>query len=326
MPEVYFSKEIDNVLEELDFSKLGKKVAIKVHFGEDGCTTFINPELVKKVYDKVESLGKEATLVECNVLYQGSRTNKKEHIETAKKHGFGDMKIDILDGDLGEESTQINGCKIGKGIEKYDSLISLSHFKGHVMAGFGGAIKNIGMGLGSRGGKLDMHSKISPSVNDSLCVGCGKCVENCNAKAIEIINGKAHINREKCIGCAMCIAVCPEGAIKVPWHGGSVKRLQEKMSEYTKAVLSLFNERVLFINVLQNITKDCDCLGIEQNPVVEDIGIVGGEDIVSVEKASLDLADKYGFENVQKNIDKNYQIEFAIKLGLGNKEYNLVKI
>ena len=236
------------------------------------------------------------------------------------------MKIDILDGELGEETIEVQGCKIGKGIKRYDSLIALSHFKGHIMAGFGGAIKNIGMGLGSRAGKLDMHSEINPSINDFLCIGCKKCAENCDVRAIEIIEGKAQIDREKCVGCAMCIAVCPQGAVSIPWHGGTSKRLQDKMSEYTKAILSLFNEKVLFINVLQDITKNCDCMGREQEPIIEDIGIIAGDDIVAVEKTSLDLANKYGFENVQKSVDKENQIKSALKLGLGKTNYEIIKI
>jgi hypothetical protein len=326
MPKVYFSKQIQKIIDKLAFSKLGNKVAIKVHFGERGCKTYINPEIVRKVYNKVKSLGKQPSLVECNVLYRGSRTEKTEHIKTAKEHGFTDMEIDILDGTLGEEFVEIKGCKIGKSIEKYDSLIVLSHFKGHGMAGFGGAIKNIGMGLGSRGGKLDMHSKIKPSVCDSLCIGCGKCKEGCDFNAIDIINGKAHIDRKKCVGCAMCIGVCPQKAVKIPWHGGSSERLQEKTAQYAEAVLSLFKGKALFVNVLENITKECDCMGRKQKPVIDDIGILAGNDVVAVEKASLDLADKSGFEKVNSEIDKQHQISSAIDAGLGVGDYEVIKL
>ena len=188
MTPVLFAKNIEKILENIDYSKLGKNVAIKVHFGEIGCDTYMSPELVKKVYKKIESLNKKATLVECNVLYKGSRTNRTDHIKTALTHGFTDMNIDILDGEKGEEFVEINGCKIGAGIKKYDSLLVISHFKGHVGTGFGAAIKNVGMGLGSRAGKLHMHSQVKPIIAKDNCTGCGLCVKCCNAKAIEIID------------------------------------------------------------------------------------------------------------------------------------------
>lgn len=324
MAKVFFCKDIDGVL-KADFSRLGKKVAIKVHFGERGCTTFLNPVIVRKVFDKIKSLGKDATLVECNVLYKGSRTNATDHIKTAREHGF-DMPIDILDGECGDEFVDVKGCKIGKGISKYDSLVVVSHFKGHMMAGFGGAIKNVGMGLGSRAGKLFMHSTLKPFISEK-CTGCGTCVRNCNANAIEIINGKARIDSVKCEGCAMCIAVCEYGAASVPWQGGTSERLQKNIADYTSAVLSLFPGKVFFVNVLEKITEECDCMGTAQTPVMDDVGIVFSDDIVAVDKASLDLANKYsgGQFNKINAIDKDKQIEFAEGLGLGSSKYELVE-
>jgi uncharacterized Fe-S center protein len=328
MSKVYFAKEIEKILETADFSKLGEKVAIKVHFGERGCVTYINPALVRKVCAKVESLGKKATLVECNVLYKGSRTNRTNHLATAKEHGFSDMDMDILDGEDGSEYVEINGCKIGQGIEKYDSLIVLSHFKGHQAAGFGGAIKNLGMGLGSRAGKLHMHSQVMPSINAQKCIGCGVCAANCNAGAITISDGVAVINKEKCEGCAMCIAVCPNGAVAVPWGGATNEYLQEKIAEYAGAILDRFPGKAVFINVLQNITPQCDCMGAAQEPMMEDIGIIYSEDIVAADQAGLDLANRFsdGLFNRINVVDKNKQIELAEKLGLGKADYELVEL
>jgi len=326
MKEAYFSKDIDKILDSMDYSKLGKKVAIKVHFGERGCTTYMNPEIAKKLCDKLKKLGKEPTLVECNVLYKGSRTNSTEHIKTAKEHGFNFCSIDILDGEDGSEFVEINNCKIGKGIKKYDSLIVLSHFKGHALAGFGGAIKNLGMGLGSRSGKLHMHSSVSPHVS-IRCVGCGTCVKHCDVKAISMINGKAKIDKKKCIGCAMCIAVCPYGQVKISWISQTPKTLQKKIAEYSKAVLTLF-PNLIFINVLQNITKDCDCASHPQKPIMEDVGFVYSNDIVAVDKASLDLANanSKGKFNRINIMNKNNQISEGEKIKLGEKEYKLTEI
>ncbi|MFA5748395.1 MAG: DUF362 domain-containing protein [Candidatus Absconditabacterales bacterium] len=325
MSKVYFSKNIATILKQVDLSKLGNKVGIKVHFGEKGCTTFLNPKIVKAVYDKVTASGREAALIECNVLYKGSRTDATSHLQTAREHGF-DLPIDILDGEHGEEYLNLNGCKIGKGIEKYDSLIILSHVKGHQSAGYGGAIKNIAMGLGSRAGKLDMHSNLRPSIS-SHCIGCGICAKNCNAQAISFKDNKAIIDKEKCEGCAMCIAVCPNNAVKIPWGGRTNEDLQKRMAEYTKEILE-FRPKSIFINVLENITSYCDCLGEEQTPMMANIGILYSDNILPIEKASLDLLAKHSDGDFLKinDIDKYRQIELAQEQGLGESDYELIEI
>lgn len=326
MNKVYLSSDIEKIIEKIDYSKMGDNVAIKVHFGEEGCETYINPELVRKVYQKIENLGKKATLIECNVLYRGSRTNSTDHLATAKSHGFTDMKIDILDGEMGDEFMEIDGCKIGRGIEKYDSMIVLSHFKGHEATGFGGAIKNVGMGLGSRAGKLDMHASVLPVVSEK-CIGCGKCATHCNAIAIDMIDGRAVIDEKKCVGCAMCISVCPIGAMEIPWGSRTSAQLQKRIVEYTGAVLKKIPNTIC-INVLQNITKLCDCMDIKQKPIMEDVGILFSENIVSIDRASLDLVNKFSqgkFEKINQ-IDNDQQIKLAEELGLGNGEYELVEM
>jgi len=325
MEEIYFSKEIEKILEKIDYSKFGRTVAIKLHFGEKGCTTYMNPEIVRKVYNKIKSLGKEVCLVECNVLYKGSRTNSTEHIKTAREHGF-DMPIDILDGENGQEFISIKGCKLGKKIKNYDSLIVLTHFKGHMMAGFGGALKNLAMGFASRVGKLDMHSLVKPSISKK-CTGCGVCIKSCNVKAISIVDGKAKIDKEKCEGCAMCIAVCNNGAVSVPWGGRTSEGLQKRIAEYASAVLGLFPNAV-FINVLENITKDCDCIEHVQKPIMKDVGILYSKDAVAIDKASLDLTNKLSNNkfNAINPINKNKQIEFAEDLKIGTSNYKLIDL
>jgi uncharacterized Fe-S center protein len=325
MSKVYFSRDFDRILDKIDFSRLGKRIAVKVHFGENGCNTYLSPELARKVFGRVRDLGKDASLVECNVLYRGSRVNSTIHVKTARSHGF-DMPIDILDGEHGQDSVEMGGCKVGKGLLKYDSLIVLSHFKGHMGAGFGGALKNLGMGLGSRAGKLDMHSSIKPSIGAG-CIGCGICVENCNDRAIEMVHGKAKIDHQKCVGCAMCIAVCSNGSVRIPWSGRTSKDLQKRIAEYSLALLNHFPDAV-FINVLHNITKDCDCMGISQKPLIPDIGILYSNDIVAIEKASLDLVDRHSegrFSGIN-SADNSHQIDVAEKLGLGNKHYTLIEL
>ena len=327
MANVNFSPDIDKIIDNLDYSKLGNNVAIKVHFGEKGCTTYIDPNIAKKLYQKIESLGKKATLVECNVLYKGSRTNRTDHIQTALDHGFTEMNIDILDGEKGDEFIEINGCKLGAGLKKYNSLIVLSHFKGHQAAGFGAAIKNVGMGLGSRAGKLHMHSQVKPYIDQDLCIGCGVCAHNCDADAIKIVNQKAQIDHKKCIGCAMCISVCPHNAASIPWESGTDDYLQKMIAQYTAAVLTLFPQAI-FINVLKNITELCDCCGLDQKLFMDDIGILSSTDIVAIDQAGLDLANQFSNNQFSQinSINKDNQLKFAKDSNLGDSNYQLTKL
>lgn len=324
MNKVYYSKDFDKILNQVDLESLGKKVAIKVHFGERGCNTYMDPELVRKVYDKVVDSGRTAVLVECNVLYKGSRVNSTSHIEVAREHGFTDMDIDILDGEDGSEAVDYDGCKIGKGIEKYDSMLVVSHFKGHMGAGFGGAIKNVGMGLGSRAGKLDMHATTKPIITEDKCIGCGVCAQKCDVDAISIVDGKAKIDEELCIGCAMCISVCPPGAVAVPWEGRTNEELQKRIAEYTEVIIKRY-PKTLYLNLLTNITPHCDCMGMEQEPFMDDIGYTYSDNIVAIDRASLELADKNSdgkFSQINQ-VDKLKQLTFAKESGLGDGKYEL---
>ncbi|MFA5992359.1 MAG: DUF362 domain-containing protein [Candidatus Pacearchaeota archaeon] len=329
MTEVYFSREIDKILEKLDYSKLGENVAIKVHFGEEGCVTYIDPQIVRAVYDKLKDLGKKATLVECNTLYKGERTTSTNHIRLAKSHGFDFAPVDILDGEYGQDYVEINGCKIAKGTKKYDSMVVLTHFKGHMFSGFGGAIKNMGMGLGSRAGKLYMHANMKPSVNSGKCSACGICMNSCNESAISISGVSAKINSEKCVGCAMCIAVCPNDAINIPWGSQTGEELQRKIVDYAEGAIKAFSkDKIVYINVLENITPECDCMETKQEPIMEDVGILMSGDIVAIDKASLDLVRKHSdgkFDKINR-VNKDFQVEYAAKNGLGSKEYELVEL
>lgn len=326
MHKVRFSKNFDKILEQIDLSALGQKVAVKVHFGEKGCRTYMDPRLVKKVYDKIVSSGRAASLVECNVLYKGSRVNSREHIKTAREHGFKNMDIEILDGEDGGEFTDLDGCKIGKGLENYDSMVVISHFKGHMGTGFGGAIKNVGMGLGSRAGKLDMHAVTKPIILEEKCTACGICARNCGVDAITIEGKTAKIDESACVGCAMCIAVCPRGAAEVPWQGRTNEELQKRVAEYAQAVIKHY-PKTLFLNLLTDITADCDCIGVEQKPIMDDVGFTYAGDIAAIDRASLDLANEYSngkFSRINQ-IDMLKQFSSAEESGLGSGAYTLLK-
>ncbi|MHA1212811.1 MAG: DUF362 domain-containing protein, partial [Candidatus Heimdallarchaeota archaeon] len=191
-------------------------VGMKIHFGEKDNDTHVKSSLLRDI----TKYFKKPVFVECNVLYRGNRLRKDDHLKQAAANGFDFIDIDILDGEMGEDYIEIEidtkntqKAKIGRGLKKYDNLVSIAHFKGHIVSGFGGALKNVGMGLGSRGGKLDMHAGVSPKIDEANCTACGSCAEQCPADAIDV-DEFAVINEETCIGCAQCIAVCPEGVIK----------------------------------------------------------------------------------------------------------------
>ncbi len=320
MSNVYFVKNQEDLSKFFDLIKLEGKVGVKTHFGEPGNKTFPNPKIVELFCNKVNG-----TLIETNVLYKSPRTETESHKKVALDHGFDFADIDILEGDF-EVPINLKHFKsafLGKGLENYDSLLFVSHFKGHGLTGFGGSLKNIGMGLASRKGKLQLHSGSKPSANDS-CTACGICKNECPVNAISI-NGKALVSKD-CIGCAKCIAVCPIGAMNVTDWGAS-KEVQEKIVEYCKGVLK--NKKSFFINLVVDVTENCDCLGKEMKPVINDIGFLASSDPVALDKACYDLC----IEKAKKNIFDEFckgnpliQLEYAEKLGIGSLKYNLINL
>ncbi len=305
-----------------------KPIAIKLHFGERGNTTYIQPELVKALVNEIKQ---EKILTDANVLYRGSRTDTSSHKQIALEHGFDFAPVKIAD-EKGEISIEINKkhfktIKVGSLLQEYENIIVFSHFKGHSTAGFGGALKNLGMGFGSRSGKLAMHANISPFIDTNICILCNNCKENCPANAIQTINNKNIINKNKCIGCAKCIAVCPKKAVKIPWGSATEKQLQERIVEYCYGILK--DRNLIYFNVLLNITKRCDCVGSSMKQIIDDIGILASGDIVAIDQASLDLVNKQTgkqtFQDIHgvSGID---QLIYAEKLGLGTRKYELIKI
>ena len=231
-------------ISEIDMEN--KFVAIKMHFGELGNISFLRPNYAKAVADVVKELGGKPFLTDCNTLYVGSRKNALDHLDTAYVNGFSPLQtgchVLIADGLKGTDETLVplNGeyvkeAKIGHAIMDADVFISLTHFKGHEMTGFGGTIKNIGMGSGSRAGKMEQHCDGKPSVDQSLCVGCGACGRICAHGAPVIKDRKATIDHDKCVGCGRCLAVCPKDAIAADYND-SLKVLICKMAEYSLAV------------------------------------------------------------------------------------------
>lgn len=302
-----------------------KVVPLKVHFGEKGNTTFVPSSCYEGVIDFLKEKGASSCYIETNVLYRGARTTADSHKEIAIQHGFTQLPIVIADGDHGEayDEIEINKtffkkCKIGKAFSDYNQYIVMSHFKGHGAAGFGGALKQLAMGFGSRGGKMAQHSGISPKVNPKKCISCGLCVEKCDVDAIEM-NEKAVILSEKCVGCAGCIAVCPVGAISNDW--GS-EHFKEKITEYAYA--AQLGKDNIYITYLINVTPECDCMGQPMATVAQDIGVFASKDPVAIDAACIDILQK---ENGDKIFDEGrVSLEHAERISFGSTQYKLVEI
>jgi uncharacterized Fe-S center protein len=218
----------------------------------------------------------------------------------------------------------------------------VAHFKGHELTGFGGTLKNLGMGCAARQGKLKQHSNVSPKVKRKDCVSCGRCISWCPGEAISFVEEKAKIDLKKCIGCGECIMVCPEGVIQINWNE-TIEVFQEKMVEYSLSALKGKEKKSIFLNFLTDISPACDCYGHADRPIVADIGILGSLDPVAVDQASADMVNaeeglknsalrsshKRGqdkFRDLYPNVDWEIQLNYAQKLGMGNREYELVKI
>lgn len=330
------------LLVEDHFKFINKKdrVAIKIHFGEEGNTGFVKPPFARLVVDKLKEKGVTPFLTDTNVLYKGRRTFTEEHIKLAHEHGFTLYSVgapvviadDIKSGgvaDINVNEAHVKTAKVAALFQDVNAIVSVAHFKGHLLAGFGGSLKNIGMGCASREGKLIQHSDKGFKLVVTSCTGCGACEKACPARAIMIIKGKASIDNSKCIGCAECIAVCPVEAIMPDWGMGELL-VQEKMVEYAKAVIKGKPGKLIFINFAVKISKECDCF-TENYPIIsQDIGIFISSDPVSVDKASYDMVLKINgkdvFKDAHPDIDGSKQLLHASKIGLGSLDYELISI
>ena len=342
-------------IENINFE--GIFVAIKMHFGELGCLASLRPQYVKAVADLVKELGGRPFLTDCNALYPGSREHALEHMDCANLNGYNTVttgcQIIIGDGLRGTDEIEVpvkNGeyvekAKIGRAIMDADVFISLAHFKGHEMTGFGGAIKNIGMGCGSRAGKMEQHSSGKPKVDESKCKNCHRCAQECGSDAITYEDNVAHIHEDLCKGCGRCIGACAFDAIQtVEWDAN--EKLDRKMAEYAQAVCQ---DRPCFhINLVMDISPNCDCHAENDAPILPDIGMFASFDPVALDQACADacmkaapmpnsqLSDNLAkpdwqhhhdhFLDSNPNVDWKTTLEHAEKIGLGTREYELVRV
>jgi uncharacterized protein len=328
-----------------------KYIAIKMHFGEQGNLAFLRPNYARTVVEMVKSLGGRPFLTDCSTLYPGSRKNALEHLNTAMENGFSPIStgcnILIGDGLRGTDETKVpincqyvKEAKIGTAIMDADIVISLTHFKGHELTGFGGALKNLGMGSASRAGKMEQHSAGRPTVKQSACIGCGTCIKNCAQSAITVINKKASVNKDKCVGCGRCICVCPTNAIQADYNA-SVQDLSCRMAEYAYAVVK--GRPHFHVCVAMDISPFCDCHGENDAPVVPDVGMFASLDPVALDQACIELVNKQPaipgsvlderarthhdhFTDIHPITNWNYCLEHAEKIGLGTRSYELIRL
>lgn len=332
--------------------------AIKIHFGEPGNISYLRPNFAKAVVDVIKELGGKPFLTDCNTLYVGRRKEALEHMDSAYENGFSPFStgchVIIADGLKGTDEAYVpvhNGelvkeAKIGRAIMDADVFVSLTHFKGHEMAGFGGAIKNIGMGGGSRAGKMEMHNDGHPKVSAKKCIGCGRCVNICAHGAPVVTDGKAKIDVAKCVGCGRCLGICPMDAIST-MYDASLDNLNKKMAEYAQAIC--YGRPHFHISLIVDVSPYCDCHGENDAPIVADIGMLASFDPVALDQACVDLVcaappmlnsvlgeahaknaaaceGHDHFHNTSPDSEWKMCLEHAEKIGLGTRQYELVKI
>jgi uncharacterized protein len=311
-------------------------VALKIHFGEAGNTGFVKPAMAREVVKLVKSKKAFPFLTDASTIYVGERADAIHHTVVASNHGFTlgkcDCPVIIADGLRGNAEAEVevnlkhfNKVSVANAIHYADFCLFISHLKGHELTGFGGALKNIGMGCATRKGKYAMHDKVSPEMYLQRCVGCERCVKWCSAKALKVINKKITLRKDLCVGCGECILSCPHSVFQIPWDENTLAT-QEKIVEYAFGVLK--NKEHFCINVVNHITQFCDCYPDKGKPLMDDIGILASADPVALDQASADIVNKkYGsdfWRHIFPSIDWEVQLAYAEKIGLGNREYHLL--
>ena len=329
------SKLAGNLLEEFikkEEITLPSEMPLKVHFGERGNSSYIKSMCYNGIIDVLKKNNVTTCFAETSVLYGGSRFSKEKHIKLAHDHNFTQLPIVIADGNRGEETIEIpskgkyfKNCSIAKALAEAQGVLVASHFKGHALAGFGGAIKQLSMGFASKGGKLAMHMGVKPQIFSPLCKACQKCVVRCNENAIERKGKKFKINHDKCVGCGACFSICPSYAVWIFSFKGFINMLlkkstfKEKLGEYAAA--AALDKKHIYVNFALNITAGCDCEPRPMRKCCQNIGIFISEDPVAIDKACWDLVAQHG-----KKFKGFEQLQYAASLGAGNMEYTLLQV
>lgn len=342
-----------------DIDMDGKFVAVKMHFGELGNLSFLRPNYARAIVDVVKELGGVPFLTDCNTLYPGSRKNAIEHLYCAWENGFTPMTVGcpviIGDGLKGTDDIEvpveggeyIDKAMIGRAVMDADVFISLSHFKGHETTGFGGAIKNIGMGCGSRAGKKAQHMNGQPEIDTELCRGCRACMKECanDGLSFDESTRKMSINTQNCVGCGRCIGACNFDAIAFANYAAT-KDLNCRMAEYTKAVIQ--NRPNFHVSLIVDVSPNCDCHAENDAPILPNIGMFASFDPLALDQACVDACLKATplpnsqlaeamekedfcdhhdhFENTTPNSEYKTCLAHAEKIGLGTRDYEIVVV
>jgi len=333
-------EQLQAVINALDFGKSvtpGALVAVKLHFGERGNDTFVRPYFVRLVTDAIKAGGGKPFLTDTNTLYKHMRHNGVDHLETAVRHGFGyavtGAPIIIADGLRGFDRREVpvkgehfSRVLIAPAIMDADEMVVISHFKGHPASGFGGAVKNLAMGCSPALGKREQHAA-AVVVNGEKCIACGACEPRCPVQAISM-DGVAHIDAQECMACGNCMHICPQDAIDIDWKTDLVV-FGQRMAEYALGAVQ-DKKRPLYINFLMDITPGCDCHAWSDAAITPDLGIVGSDDPVALDKACYDLVnggahvespDK--FLEIYPRLHPLEQLTHAEKIGMGSMTYTL---
>ena len=330
----------------------GDLVAVKLHFGEQGNTGFVHPVYLREVVRRIREAGGKPFLTDANTLYRGERANAVDHLACAIHNGFSFATVDaplvIADGLDGREAVDVpvagkhfDSVRIGSAAVHADAMVVVTHVKGHEATGFGGALKNVGMGLGCRSAKQRMHADFRPEVTAEECTACARCVKWCPVGAITIGPDRvATIDYEVCYGCGECVAACPYGAITTQWKTDATM-IQEKIVEHVVGALAGKEGKVVYLSFVTAVSPDCDCWSFSDAPIVPDQGMLASTDIVAIEQAAYDLVtaapglsgsrgegmaageDKF---SVITGVDGTRAIAYAEEMGLGSRGYELVTI
>ena len=331
----------------------GDLTAVKIHFGEKGGHAYIRPTFLRRVVDRVKALGGKPFLTDSCTLYPGERKEAVSALTCGIENGFAyavaGAPLIMCDGLRGQSATRVPieggllaSVSIAQEILEADVLIAVSHFKCHELTGFGGALKNLGMGCSSREGKLEQHSNVAPKVAEKFCTACAACLKACAHEAIAFVEGKAFITAAKCTGCGRCITVCEEKAIQIQWNE-EAPRVMKKMAEYAKGAVQGKDGQTLFVNFITQVSPACDCYGHSDAPIVPDIGILAATDPVALDQACADLVNQTQglpntalqqghepggdkFKGIHPAIDWEITLEHAEAIGLGSRQYKLIRL
>ena len=333
-------RKLEMLLDEskiLDFIRKDEDVAVKIHFGEEGNVGHVRPEYARLVSDRIRKRSAKPFFTDTNTLYRGKRTNLEDHKRIAHEHGFtpdicgADIVIPDDTNKANVADVAVNGsfiktAKVVKLFLDADVIVDIAHFKGHLMTGFGGALKNIGMGCATIEGKLAQHSDLSPIIDTNSCTACMECAKVCPTDAIYSKGHAVYIDSSKCIGCASCIAACTHEGIDVDWEAAG-DDVGQKMAEYSSAILKNKKGKCAFINFAMKITKECDCLAKDDPRISPDIGIFASLDPVAIDKACFDsvvaACGKDIFKEAHPKRDGIKQLHHAQRIGLGEMDYDL---